>query len=390
MAGSLPRRVQSLSQSAMMRSPLPEGNMMGTFEEYVHAHQKPYRPGTTEFQRRYAYFEQNAALVAKQNADPGRLWTAGLNELADRTTEELAALRGYSPGGRPRQSGIRKPLGLISMTGQVARMPSLPTDFTWRHQLAATDDVQNQGQCGSCWAFAAATVLRGHAELYQEDRTYSTEQILSCTPNERQCGGKGGCTGATAELALAYVVENGTVSRSEWPYTGRAQPQQCAEMQTAHAEAQEPLPANPTSYTKLTENDLSAVMFALYERGPVAVSIAAGHRWNLYFWGIMNACGKNAVIDHAVTLVGYGIGQTGREHGRKYWHLQNSWGPKWGENGFLRLQRQFEDADEGAYCGTDRHPELGSGCLGGPKKVTVCGSCGILYDTSIPDFPLRP
>jgi len=80
-----------------------------------------------------------------------------------------------------------------------------------------------------------------------------------------------------------------------------------------------------------------------------------------------------------VTLIGYGQDADGT----KFWRIQNSWGPYFGENGRIRLLRQD---DEESYCGLDRQPQQGSGCQGGPTEVQVCGMCGILYDTVVPIF----
>ena len=43
-------------------------------------------------------------------------------------------------------------------------------------------------------------------------------------------------------------------------------------------------------------------------------------------------CGYN--INHAVAVVGYGS-----EGGKDFWLIKNSWGPFWGEGGFIRMKR---------------------------------------------------
>merc|ERR1719517_97167 len=93
-------------------------------------------------------------------------------------------------------------------------------------------------------------------------------------------------------------------------------------------------------------------------------------------------CDPNWVVNHAVTLFGYG-----RQDALRYWKIMNSWGPYWGERGAIRIERQ---ESEESLCGWDYEPGVGLGCKGGPPKVWVCGSCGILYDPVVPTFAKRP
>lgn len=78
-----------------------------------------------------------------------------------------------------------------------------------------------------------------------------------------------------------------------------------------------------------------------------------------------------------MTLIGYG------KDDDKFWLIQNSWGADWGDAGRVKLLRRDSDESE---CGTDKQPEVGTGCDGGPKEVKVCGMCGILYDSVVAKF----
>lgn len=53
------------------------------------------------------------------------------------------------------------------------------------------------------------------------------------------------------------------------------------------------------------------------------------------------ACGAApGSIDHAVLVVGYGSGSEAEyknSNSSAFWIVRNSWGPSWGEQGYIRL-----------------------------------------------------
>jgi C1A family cysteine protease len=53
--------------------------------------------------------------------------------------------------------------------------------------------------------------------------------------------------------------------------------------------------------------------------------------WQFYKSGVFDGCDDNGTdkINHAVLLIGYD---------EKSWIVKNSWGTKWGENGYIRLK----------------------------------------------------
>lgn len=107
---------------------------------------------------------------------------------------------------------------VVNVTGMFHKVEStpmeslprgLPASVDWRDSGVVTD-VKNQGFCGSCWTFSATEALESAVaiatgELY----TFSEQEFVSCVENPDECGGTGGCDGATMELAFEYAMENG-------------------------------------------------------------------------------------------------------------------------------------------------------------------------------------
>ena len=279
---------------------------------------------------------------------------------------------------------------------QVSSEPAdTPEEFLNWASLKSLSGVRDQGGCGSCWAVAASTVLDSHAEIYKSpQRSFSTQELVSCVPNVKKCGGTGKCGGATVELAFQYAMEHPVQTDADMPYEGAdgtcekhmsmLQLSKQSDFDVASvgfhaANADAPGMKFMSGWERLPENAYSPLLRAIYERGPVAVSVDAS-KWSSYESGIFDACDEDNIINHAVTLVGYG---KDKKLNAGFYLIQNSWGPSWGEDGQIRLLRR--DADD-KYCGVDRQPQEGTGCEGGPAEVRVCGMCGILYDNAVPHF----
>jgi cathepsin L len=282
-----------------------------------------------------------------------------------------------------------------------------PKEFAWAN-LTSIQETWDQGNCGSCWAVAATSVMRAHAELKGLPRQFSASQVIACTPNPNACGGTGGCEGATAELAYEYVLRAGVAAGDAAFFAMGGGQMRCpAQTQVPTEKTTDGIveadgrevhmisskdrkgmrgrEIGMTGWTKLPETKENPILHALVDQGPLYVAVAAGSGWFSYAEGVLtpSGCDTRNVVNHAVVLFGFGVKPHTRIGDVKYWHIKNSWGRGWGEDGAIRLQRQD---DEEGFCGWDHSPQEGSGCKDGPPKVWVCGTCGILYDAVVPSF----
>eukprot|EP00747_Dinoflagellata_sp_TGD_P163086 gnl/TRDRNA2_/TRDRNA2_181405_c0_seq1.p1 gnl/TRDRNA2_/TRDRNA2_181405_c0~~gnl/TRDRNA2_/TRDRNA2_181405_c0_seq1.p1 ORF type:complete len:465 (+),score=58.58 gnl/TRDRNA2_/TRDRNA2_181405_c0_seq1:73-1467(+) len=402
-----PRQVSRMSQEGTVGHILVRSTHEMAFESFASKHRRQYQFGTQEYEDRRNSYMKHAAEVDRLNARniptltgvrqwTDRRWTAALNHMADWTDAEIKNVFGWKGFAKPTE----KASGRASAENFLSRertIEDLPKQVDYRN-LSAISSAGDQGDCGSCWAVVTSRLLSSHSEIRtgKLGRTFSTQELVDCVPNPHHCGGKGGCDGNTVTLAMDYVMQHGDSTIQETPYVGgNATCKDVSKMalsRTPLREIQTPGVhlASAASHHKgiefamkgwelLPTNKYAPLMFALADRGPVGIALDAS-KFLWYSHGIFDDCDLNPVLSHTALLVGYGAEKL---NSAKYWIIQNSWGPSWGEDGHIRVLRSDK---EDKTCGIDAHPEMGSACDGGPKEVTVCGTCGILYESIVPHF----
>jgi C1A family cysteine protease len=191
-----------------------------------------------------------------------------------------------------------------------------PAHFDWREEIPkeAWPDIANQGNCGSCWAFGTTAVLNWAYAIKNHKKIDLAEQeILSCSRS-------GSCRGGF--FAHQYQL-NGQSLEEEFPYTARDLrcksnlKRETKIVRWGYVGDQKRNPA------------IEEIKSAIYTYGPVGVTVSANGAMQGYKGGKFKGCTKVST-NHIVHLVGW-------DDKEGVWYLGNSWGAKWGENGYMRI-----------------------------------------------------
>lgn len=204
---------------------------------------------------------------------------------------------------------------------------SLPSHFDWR-ELGGCTPIKNQKACGSCWAFGTVAPLECNILIKDREQVDLSEQwLVSCNTDGWGCNGgwwaheyhqwkmdRFNGTGAVLEKEFPYEAEN---LACNGPYHHSYQIDSWHYIGWSHGVA-------PTE----------AIKQAIMMYGPVSVACAVTKAFAAYTGGVFNEHDPQAQINHAVALVGW----DDRQGENGVWFLRNSWGPEWGEEGYMRIE----------------------------------------------------
>lgn len=268
-------------------------NYMQTFDkEYVHV---------DEFNKKYSNVMRMASIAKR--FDKGV--TYGLTSFSDRKfarNRHLAHSRKITPS---------------TYRHHMLKSYKLPAQLDLREKM---QPVKDQGDCGSCYVFAATAVLEWYAGV-----EISEQKLMDCSSSTN--GPSYGCDGGWPETLFEYAQVNDVVRGKDQPYLAVNAPcNQTCGGSVSHVQHYGMLDMDKD------EKSETRIPYMLNTYGPVVVSIDVGTTELLMsyqdgvFPGI--ACGNE--VDHAVTIVGYT---------EDYWIVRNSWSDKWGDGGYFYLER---------------------------------------------------
>lgn len=228
-----------------------------------------------------------------------------------------------------------EPQKLFSNAAVVATAGS-PIDWSTeenpRHTVAVTPAI-SQGRCGTCAQFSATANIEGQWHLGGGHPLVplAVQEMIDCSTY-------------TGPYGMGWVadVHHGLDKAVDYPLANHSDPSihgcrsACNNMAAtkSFAKIDGATCLHGADYSKVA-GDNETQMRAWLQHGPLSVSVAAGP-FSGYKGGIITGATCNTTqVDHAVLLVGYGRdNQTNTE----YWKVKNSWGPAFGEGGYVRLQ----------------------------------------------------
>ncbi|XP_055594198.1 digestive cysteine proteinase 1 [Uranotaenia lowii] len=296
--------------------PRSEEHLDNEFGRFKNKHGKAYG-SNEEHQRRRESFRQNLRFIHSHNR-AGKKFTVAVNHLADRSSEELQALRGF------RSSNIYNGGQPFPYKTEDFK-DALPESLDWRIRGAVTP-VKDQSVCGSCWSFGTT----GHLESAYFLKTkklmrFSQQALVDCSWGY----GNNGCDGGEDFRAYQWIMEMGGIPQEDQYGGYLGQDGYChVENMTMYA----PI----TGWVNVTSGDKEAMKLALFKHGPLSIAIDAGHRsFAFYSNGVYyepECHSKLEELDHAVLAVGYGT-----LDGEEYFLIKNSWSNYWGNDGYALM-----------------------------------------------------
>jgi len=282
------------------------------FQDFQAKYGRQYESKAEEQKRFGIFLENMKTMKALNELNPKA--TFGVNGFADMTAAEFKVY--HSADAHYKASAAKR-------GEEVEEKVAAGKSVDWRKRGAVTH-VKNQAQCGSCWSFSTTGGIEGQWFLAGHKLVSLSEQeLVSCDTIDS------GCKGGIMQNAFHWLLseKNGSiVTAASYPYvSGEGQVPAC------DCCGDKKFGAQISGFVNVKKTE-QAMGDWVYANGPLSIAVDASS-WKMYSGGIMTNCASKQV-DHGVLIVGFNDAAE-----TPYWIVKNSWGPGWGEEGYIRVEK---------------------------------------------------
>lgn len=247
----------------------------------------------------------------------GFSWKAGVTSMSGLSLQE-----------RRKKIGLRHiPLDPKRIKRFIPKELAIPSKLSWLSYQGKNwmTSVKDQGNCGSCYAFAPVGVVEAMYKIETNspamDLNLSEQHIVSCEST-------GDCEqGGFPSKVFDYIRKRGIPSEKCFPYTASDVPcDPCPQWESA----KDFYKIQEWEWVTASVENRTALMDALQD-GPLSGYMQVYTDFYHYREGIYKRT-QDATYegDHGIIIVGY-------DADRKYWICKNSWGPDWGDKGYFSV-----------------------------------------------------
>ena len=216
--------------------------------------------------------------------------------------------------------------------------PSLAlASFAWNGSKTSTI-VQYQGICGSCWAFTSAAVYETDYLLKNGKTLDISEQaILDCAV-DKSGNDAGSCDGGWYGGVFDYLTVKGAKTENEDPYKGK--------QGFCSSSTKTKYTISKWGYIRRDAGipSVKEMKEAIAKYGAVAATVKVTPAFQAYKSGIFDehaAVSAPNDVNHAITIVGW-------DDSKQAYLIKNSWGPNWGEKGYIWVEYGCNNIGYGA------------------------------------------